>query len=144
MYPSAFVVPPRIEQDSTLISDLPLSQLRLMDDRRFPWLVLVPRRAGAEEWSDLSPEDALQLSREIHFATRLLIKQAAPHKVNIATLGNVVRQMHIHIVGRETGDGAWPGVVWGCGKPVPYSKEAKEKLCTQLQELLGTIEPIHP
>jgi diadenosine tetraphosphate (Ap4A) HIT family hydrolase len=142
MSTKSFAVAPQIEAASLLVSDLPLSQLRLMDDARFPWLLLVPRRPGLEEWSDLSPEDALQLSREIHTATRLLIRYAAPHKVNVASLGNLVRQMHVHVVGRNTSDAAWPGPVWGFGTSAPYSEGARQGISLRLKELLESMEPI--
>ena len=138
----AFTVAPRIEADTSFVADLPLSQLRLMNDARYPWLLLVPRRSGAEEWSDLSAEDALQLSREIHLATRLLIRFSAPYKVNVASLGNVVRQMHVHVVGRNTNDPAWPGAVWGVGKSLPYSDKERQERTLQLQGLLASMELI--
>jgi diadenosine tetraphosphate (Ap4A) HIT family hydrolase len=134
-----FALAPQIEAASKLVLELPLSQLRLMNDARFPWLLLVPQHPALEEWTDLDREDAMQLSVEIHLATRLVMRFWAPDKVNIASLGNLVRQLHVHIVGRRSGDAAWPGPVWGFESPVPYTGQAKEELCCQLRKLMTEI-----
>ena len=135
----AFAVASAIEEASSFIMQLPLSQLRLMDDSRFPWVLLVPSREELAEWSDLHPAELQQLAREIRWATRLVEQWAHPHKVNVASLGNVVRQMHVHVVGRETTDIAWPGAVWGCGKAIPYSAEEKSALQHQLSSAMLSI-----
>ena len=134
-----FVLAAQIEAASKLVLEFPLSQVRLMNDARFAWLLLVPRRPALEEWTDLNREDLMQLSVEIHQAAQLVMRFWAPDKVNIASLGNLVRQLHIHVVGRRFGDVAWPGPVWGFESPVPYSDQAMEELCCQLRKLMTDI-----
>jgi len=124
----SFVLDPRLEADSVFIADGPLSQLRLMDDARFPWLVLVPRVPGATEWIDLDGASQRLLLAEINQAGALLRQHFAPiDKLNIGALGNIVRQLHVHVVGRREGDAAWPGPVWGAGTRRPYGEEAEER-----------------
>ncbi len=114
---TGFELDPRLAADSHWLADGPLSQLRLMDDRRFPWLVLVPRIGGASEWVDLQPATQAQLLREVNFAASLLRADGPCDKINIGALGNIVRQLHVHVVARREGDAAWPGPVWGSGQP---------------------------
>jgi diadenosine tetraphosphate (Ap4A) HIT family hydrolase len=137
-----FALAPQIEAASKLVLELPLSQLRLMNDARFPWLLLVPQHPALEEWTDLDGDDVMQLSVEIHLAAQLMIHFAAPDKVNIASWGNLVRQLHVHIVGRRFGDAAWPGPVWGFESAVPYSEQAQEELCCRLRKLMSDITPL--
>ncbi|HKH95806.1 MAG TPA: HIT domain-containing protein, partial [Beijerinckiaceae bacterium] len=99
----------RLAADTLPIGDLALCSALLLDDARFPWLVLVPRRAGVTEVTDLSDEDAMTLMGEIRVATRVMLELAKPDKVNVAALGNVVAQLHVHVVGRFRSDPAWPG-----------------------------------
>jgi diadenosine tetraphosphate (Ap4A) HIT family hydrolase len=96
-----------------------------MDDARFPWFILVPRRAGASEVTDLSDEDAAVLMSEIRLAARVMLDLAKPDKVNVGALGNMVPQLHVHVIGRRKGDPAWPGPVWGHSSPVRYDNEAR-------------------
>ena len=102
---------PRLAADSAFIADGPLSQVRLMDDARFPWLLLVPRVAGASEWIDLDGGQQRLLLAEINQLSQLLRTEAGVEKINIGALGNIVRQLHVHVVGRHAGDPAWPGAV---------------------------------
>jgi len=112
---SGFEPDPRLAADSVFVADGPLSQVRLMDDARFPWLVLVPRVDGASEWIDLDGGQQRLLLAEINQLSRLLQAEPGVHKLNIGALGNIVRQLHVHLVGRHEGDAAWPGPVWGSG-----------------------------
>jgi len=121
---SAFTLDPRLEADSRFVADGPLSQLRLMDDTRFPWLVLVPRVAGAVEWIDLEGAAQRLLLAELNQASALLKAEPGVEKLNLGALGNVVSQLHVHVVGRHAGDAAWPGPVWGSGAPVRHCAEA--------------------
>ena len=105
----AFAPDPRLAADSFFLADGPLSQLRVMDDTRFRWLVLVPRRPGAIEWIDLDGDAQRLLLAEINLAGRLLRAWGPVHKLNIGALGNVVRQLHVHVLAREEDDAAWPG-----------------------------------
>ncbi len=112
---TGFVLDPRLAVDSVFISDGPLSQVRLMNDTRFEWVVLVPRVAGVSEWIDLDGGQQRLLLAEINQAGCLLRAASGVTKLNIGALGNVVRQLHVHLVGRREGDAAWPAPVWGFG-----------------------------
>lgn len=119
-----FALDPRLEADSMFIADGPLSQVRLMDDMRFPWLLLVPRVAGASEWIDLDGGQQRLLLAEINQVSKLLRGEPGVQKINIGALGNIVRQLHIHLVGRNEGDAAWPGPVWGNGAAQRFEADA--------------------
>src|SRR4051812_19541718 len=110
---AGFSLDPRLEADTIPIGELALSSALLLNDARFPWIVLVPRRADATEVTDLSDEDAQVLMNEIRVAARVMLALAKPDKVNVAALGNVVPQLHIHVIGRFRSDPAWPAPVWG-------------------------------
>ena len=113
--PDGFAPDPRLAADTVLVAEGPLSQLRLMDDARFPWLVLVPRVPGAAEWIDLDGGQQRLLLAEINQVSRHLKQKPNVTKLNIGALGNIVRQLHVHLIGRFEGDAAWPGPVWGSG-----------------------------
>lgn len=121
---SDFVLDPRLSADSVFIADGPLSQVRLMDDMRFPWLVLVPRVADVTEWLELDGGQQRLLLAEINQAGHLIRAQDGVQKLNIGALGNIVRQLHVHLVGRHEGDAAWPGPVWGSGAAVRHAPGA--------------------
>ncbi len=112
---TGFVLDSRLEADSVFLADGPLSQVRLIDDTRFPWLLLVPRVADAVEWIDLDGTRQRLLLAEIHQVGSLLRDEPSVEKLNIGALGNVVRQLHVHLVGRRQDDAAWPAPVWGFG-----------------------------
>ena len=99
-----------------------------MDDARFPWFILVPRRYGASELTDLSDEDAAALMGEVRIATSVMLDLARPDKVNVGALGNMVPQLHVHVVGRFRSDPAWPAPVWGHGARAPYPAHAAAAL----------------
>ncbi|MEJ1098641.1 MULTISPECIES: HIT family protein [unclassified Pseudoxanthomonas] len=120
---SGFVLDPRLEQDSVFIADGPLSQVRLMNDARYPWLLLIPRVADASEWIELDGGQQRLLLAEVNQVGALLRNEPGVEKLNIGALGNIVRQLHIHLVGRHDGDAAWPGPVWGNGSPVRLPHE---------------------
>ena len=124
-----FVLDPRLAADTAFIADGPLSQVRLMDDTRFPWLVLVPRVNGVSEWLELDGGQQRLLLAEINQAGQLIRAQPGVEKLNIGALGNVVRQLHVHLTGRHEGDPAWPGPVWGHGAAVRHAPAA---LATQI------------
>lgn len=115
-----WVLDPRLEESSVPVADWPLAQLRLKDDARFHWLLLIPRRAGVAELTDLDEADYGQLCAEILAATRLVQEVARPDKTNVATLGNVVPQMHVHVIARFRSDPAWPDPVWCHGGGPSY------------------------
>ena len=110
----------RLAQDSRLVAELPLCQLRLMDDARFPWLILIPRRVDVSEVFDLDEADQRQLWHEASEMGRLLKTLTHADKINLANLGNVVAQLHVHVIARRHSDAAWPGPVWGHGERQPY------------------------
>lgn len=122
--PSDFALDPRLAGDTIAIGDLALSSVLLLNDARFPWFVLVPRRPGLSEIADLSDEDGAELMREIRIATGVMLDLARPDKVNVGALGNVVAQLHVHVIGRFRSDPAWPGPVWGHGARQPYPDHA--------------------
>ena len=124
-----FVLDPRLAADSAFIADGPLSQVRLMDDARFPWLVLVPRVNGISEWLELDGGQQRLLLAEINQAGQLIRAQPGVEKLNIGALGNIVRQFHVHLIGRHEGDPAWPGPVWGQGAAARHAPAA---LATQI------------
>lgn len=119
-----FVLDPRLAADTAFIADGPLSQVRLMDDTRFPWLVLVPRVNGVSEWLELDGGQQRLLLAEINQAGQLIRAQPGVEKLNIGALGNIVRQFHVHLIGRHEGDPAWPGPVWGQGAAARHAPAA--------------------
>ena len=115
---------------------LGLCQLRLMNDRRWPWFLLVPQRPEAEEIYHLTPLDQTLLTFEAGETARALKRVTDCTKINIGALGNKVRQLHVHVVARNPGDAGWPGPVWGVGKAEPYdTNSAKELISAIVKEL---------
>ncbi|MFI4937039.1 MAG: HIT domain-containing protein [Candidatus Berkiellales bacterium] len=127
-----FVLDPKLEQDSEFIIDLPLCQARLSNNAAFPWIILVPRQDKLVEIIDLNQEDQEQLLREIRQTSHILQRHTKPKKLNIANLGNIVAQLHVHIIARFETDPAWPNPVWNSGFNIPYSTSDKNKLLAQL------------
>jgi len=116
----------RLALDTHEIARLELSRVLLMDDARFPWLVLVPAREGVTEWHQLWDEDQTTLFQETIAASRILEKHSQPDKINLGALGNLVPQLHVHVVARFRKDAAWPAPVWGQGAAEPYGPVALE------------------
>lgn len=110
-----FALDPRLEADGPFVLDLPLCHLRLVNDARFFWAVLVPRRADLVEITDLAAADRAVLMEEIAAVAAAVQAASGCAKMNVAALGNVVAQLHVHVVGRNPGDAAWPGPVFGVG-----------------------------
>lgn len=135
----AFALDSRLAADTLFIYDAPLCRIGLMNDARFPWLILVPREPNVREWPDLSTENQLQLQAEINAAASAL-KQVFPHgeKLNIAALGNVVPQLHIHVILRHAKDVAWPAPVWNCGTREAYLTDTAQALVSQFADTLQT------
>jgi len=123
----------RLAADSFLLEVLPLCDVRLMNEARWAWLILVPRIAGAEEIFDLTEKQRAILAEEINFAAELLSETVLYDKINIGALGNIVRQMHIHIVARRENDAAWPNPVWGQGARQDMSAAARQSLEMKLK-----------
>ena len=125
-----FAVDPAFEAGSVFAADWPLCQVRLQDDARFPWLILIPRRPGAVELDDLDPQDRVRLMEETVRAGEIVrrLGEAAGRpvdKLNVAALGNVTAQLHVHIVGRRRDDGLWPDPVWGRGPATTHAPDAR-------------------
>ena len=137
MSEAAFALDPRLQADTRPVAMLPLCELRLMDDARYPWLILVPRRAGMTEIADLTESEQAQLWREANQTAAALRAVAPCDKLNLGALGNIVRQLHLHVVARTEGDAAWPGPVWGSGATVPYAADALAARLAALRQRLA-------
>jgi diadenosine tetraphosphate (Ap4A) HIT family hydrolase len=118
------VLHPRLAADCLRLGAFPLSELLLMNDARYPWSILVPRRHGIREIYELSEADQQQLLHESSTLSRAMAEALAPDKLNVAAIGNIVPQLHVHHVARFTTDAAWPAPVWGHGTPEPYAPDA--------------------
>ncbi|MDH5824274.1 HIT family protein [Luteimonas sp. RD2P54] len=134
--PVGFAMDSRLAGDTHPLASLPLCELRLMDDANYPWLVLVPRVAEARELIDLGPEQRRLLVEEIDLASRLLREVFRPHKLNVAALGNLVPQLHVHAIARFEDDPAWPAPVWGRVAARPYTPEALVERVARLRAAL--------
>ena len=108
-----------------------------MKDRRWPWLVLLPRRAGISEIFELTPLDQVMLTFETNLVASALKAVTGATKINVGALGNIVRQLHVHVIARFEGDPSWPGPVWGHGKAEPYSDNDMRTFVARLQEALS-------
>ena len=130
----AFALDPRLGADTRLVASLPLCDVRLMNDARYAWLVLVPRRGDVVEVNDLNQDDQARLWREVNLASRALRAVAPCDKLNLGALGNIVRQLHVHVVARLEGDAAWPGPVWGQGHAQPHDEAALHERLAALRD----------
>jgi diadenosine tetraphosphate (Ap4A) HIT family hydrolase len=128
-----FTLHPRLAADTIFVADWSLSRVLVMNDARYAWLVLVPRRADLVELHDLAPADLTILGEELARAGRGLKTLTGAAKINTGALGNIVPQLHIHVVARAPGDPAWPGPVWGHSPAEPYSRAALEERLTLLR-----------
>jgi len=128
---------PQLADDTHPVASWPLCELRLMDDANHPWLILVPRVVEAVELVDLSNAQQGELMREVGVASRVLQSVFNPHKLNVAALGNVVPQLHVHVIARFQDDIAWPRPVWGTAAAKPYSEEALVRRIESLREALA-------
>jgi len=133
-----YALHPQLAADSHPVATLALCDLQLMDDSNYPWLVLVPRVPGARELTDLDPGQRAALVEEIAGCEQLLLDVVQPHKLNVAALGNLVPQLHVHVIARFEGDPAWPAPVWGRVASRPYAPEALVERVRELQAALRT------
>ena len=134
----SFKADPAFDAGSVIVLDWPLCQVRLQDDTRFPWLILIPRRTGLHELEDLDTADRAVLMDEIlkaGEAVRLLGEAAGRpvQKLNVGALGNVTAQLHVHVVGRRHDDALWPDPVWGRGPAVPYGASGLQAAVSRLR-----------
>jgi diadenosine tetraphosphate (Ap4A) HIT family hydrolase len=131
--PSAWSLHPQLEKDTINIGDLPLSRVLVIKDANYPWLLLVPRRPDAIEIIDLNEVEQAQLTTEISRVARALKEVTGAQKLNIAALGNVVPQLHVHIIARRTTDAAWPRPVWGVVPALPHDPQEVETFISALR-----------
>ncbi|WP_019611662.1 HIT domain-containing protein [Thioalkalivibrio sp. AKL7] len=134
-----FLLDPRLEADTWAVAEWPLSRLRLMDHHDYPWFILVPRRADVRELHQLAPEDAIQLACESGALARAMEQAFAPKALNVAKLGNIVEQLHLHHVARCEGDPAWPGPVWGAPKSRGLETQEAEDRIARVLGLVGDV-----
>ncbi|MFC6489830.1 HIT family protein [Nitratireductor sp. GCM10026969] len=131
-----FELDPRLETESIPVAWLGLCELRLRDDRRWPWLLLIPQRPGIEELHDLTPLDQAMLSFETNLVSKALKEMTGCTKINCAALGNVVRQLHVHVIARNEGDHGWPGPIWGHGVREPYGPQELRRFAEKIRRRL--------
>lgn len=137
-----FAVDPAFDAGSIAVGDLPLCHVRLQDDARWPWLILIPRQPGLREIEDLSIEDRARLIEETVLAGEAVraigaVTGFVVEKLNVGALGNVTPQLHVHVVGRRPGDAAWAGPVWGVGVAERYAEDAREAAVEAVRRALG-------
>ncbi|MGC3873719.1 HIT domain-containing protein [Halomonas sp. GXIMD04776] len=132
---SDFTLHPRLAADTYQLTDLPLCQVRLMNDARFPWLILIPRRAAIREVYELDENDQARLWQETTVLGRGMQQLLGGDKLNLATLGNQVAQLHVHVILRRQNDEAWPAPVWGMGTPQVYTQAALNEMRHRLLAL---------
>ncbi len=128
---------PQLADDTHPVASWPLCELRLLDDANHPWLILVPRVLDATELLDLSLSQQTELMREVTVASRVLQSAFKPHKLNVAALGNLVPQLHVHVIARYKDDIAWPKPVWGMAAAKSYPPEALVRRMEALREVLA-------
>jgi diadenosine tetraphosphate (Ap4A) HIT family hydrolase len=131
---AAFTLDPQLERDTVAVGDLPLSRVLLMNDANFPWLIAVPRHAGAVEIFDLDEGGRARLTSELARLAQILKDLTGCHKINIAAIGNVVSQLHVHVIARRRDDPAWPRPVWGALPARPYGDAERDRLIQALRQ----------
>ncbi|MBV1703356.1 MAG: HIT domain-containing protein [Hyphomicrobiales bacterium] len=135
----SFELHPQLEADTLPLGDLLLSRVRLMNDARFPWLVLVPRRPDLREFIDLPAAERSILMEEIAAVSLAMREVTEAEKLNVAALGNRVPQLHVHVISRFATDLAWPAPVWGAGSAQAYTPDAQAHLAQALHAKLAFI-----
>tara|TARA_B100001057_G_scaffold223339_1_gene223625 strand:+ start:1294 stop:1722 length:429 start_codon:yes stop_codon:yes gene_type:complete len=135
-----FLLNEKIFNDTNLIFELPLCKFLLMNDSNYPWFILVPRRSSIVELFDLSKEDRNQLDYEIFEVSKFINDIFKPDKINIANLGNIVSQFHVHIIARFSNDKAWPEPVWGKFPPKKYTSSEIKVILNKSIVLLEKFE----
>lgn len=134
-----FQIDKTLEADSVPVAALALCRVRLIRDAAYPWLILVPARARMRDIDDLSPADQTQLMAEVSLASRLLKNLFTPDKINVAALGNVVEQLHVHVIARFKNDAAWPRPIWGVA-PMRDDDALREERRRALQAAFAHID----
>jgi len=136
-----FALHPRLVQDTFVVGDFPLCRLLLMNDANYPWFILVPRRTAVREIFELEQCDQHQLVKESSLLSQVLNRIFQADKLNIAALGNMVPQLHVHHIVRYQTDQAWPNPVWGLFPSQPYTERARQETCAGLVERLTDFTP---
>lgn len=131
-----FTLHPTLAQDTVEVTRLPLCRVLLMKDRRFPWVTLVPEREAVREIHELSGEDRARLIEEVAMVGEAMKRLYEADKLNVGALGNVVPQLHVHVVARFANDAAWPGPVWGSGAAFPYGERELRETREQLERAI--------
>ncbi|MBT3237928.1 MAG: HIT domain-containing protein [Rhodospirillaceae bacterium] len=121
-----FSLDPRIAESSLELGALALSDARINNDSRFPWIILIPRREGLVGLHDLAADDLQLMTQEIRDMSNMLLDVYSPDRINVGALGNIVPQLHVHVIARFEADDAWPGPVWGAGSPDAYDAQSPE------------------
>jgi diadenosine tetraphosphate (Ap4A) HIT family hydrolase len=134
--PKDWQLDPQLARDTVPVGDLPFARVLLANDANYPWLILVPRMPGVAEIIDLDPNEQVQLLGEIDAAARALKSVTEYEKLNIAALGNMVAQLHVHVIGRRHGDASWPKPVWGAVPPSAYIPAVRDGLIGALRREL--------
>jgi diadenosine tetraphosphate (Ap4A) HIT family hydrolase len=135
-----FILHPQLQQDCIELGRFALCRLLLLNDSRYPWCVLVPQREGIREIHELETDDQRRLLEESVRLGRFLEQEFRAHKLNVAALGNMVPQLHVHHIVRYSHDQAWPRPVWGLGDAVPYSSEGLEEMRARFRPLIADSE----
>jgi diadenosine tetraphosphate (Ap4A) HIT family hydrolase len=131
-----FILHPQLAKDTLPIGDWQLCRLLRMNDTSYPWLILVPRVADIREIIDLTESDQQRLMTEIAMLSRALRQLHTPDKINVAALGNVVPQLHVHVIARFTDDPAWPKPIWGVKQSDPFAADAANAEIARWQTVL--------
>lgn len=139
-----FELHPRLVADTQPLGDLPLCRVLLAKDSQYPWLILVPRVANLREIHHLAPEQQQQLMQESCAVATLLEQALNPDKINVAALGNLVPQLHLHHVARFSTDPAWPGPIWGARPAVPYSAQDLQREADNWRDRLASLSGFAP
>jgi diadenosine tetraphosphate (Ap4A) HIT family hydrolase len=134
--PGPWSLHPQLARDTAAIGDLALSRVLVANDANWPWLLLVPRRQGACDIIDLDEEEQAQLMTEIARVARALKEVTACDKLNVAALGNVVPQLHVHVIARRAGDAGWPKPIWGAAPPLAHEAQELERFIAAIRSRL--------
>jgi diadenosine tetraphosphate (Ap4A) HIT family hydrolase len=136
IFSPSFALHPQLDRDTTLLGDLPLSRVLVINDANYPWLLLVPRRADIMELIDLNEVERAQLMNEISLVARALKEVTECDKLNVAALGNAVPQLHVHVIARRKTDKAWPKPVWGAVPPVSHDSKELDRFMEAMKKKL--------
>ena len=139
----SFALHPRLEADTLLLGELPLCRVLLCLDGRYPWVILVPLFPYTTLFRSLSAQDRATLMEEQAAVAAAMQAALSADKMNVAALGNMVPQLHVHVIARFEGDDAWPGAIWGAHPPLSYLGDQRDARVDQLRAAFGAIEGWH-